>query len=108
MVELKLGKEDEPNLPGCDCQAWCRHIDEIVRKIRPASFENNENLNIKEKLASSLYNFDNVKANSIEKMVYKNDELSALDNELPIIYSAAFEKAVNEDPLLVRRNNAAG
>lgn len=31
VIEFKLGIRGNPNLPGRDSEAWCRHIDQIVR-----------------------------------------------------------------------------
>jgi len=48
------------------------------------------------------YNCDNVKANSIEEMICKDDELSAFDRKLSIVYSAAIKKATNEHPPVLK------
>ena len=37
VIEFKLGIRDEPNLPDRDSDAWCRHIDQIVREKDTAS-----------------------------------------------------------------------
>ena len=32
VIEFKLGIRGQPNLPDRDSEAWCRHIDQIVRE----------------------------------------------------------------------------
>ena len=98
VIEFKLGIRNEPNLPDRDSEAWCRHIDQIVRQKCFASPRNNGNLNETEMAAGPSFNCDSVEANSIEEMICKDDELSSLDRKLSIIYSAASKKATNEHP----------
>jgi uncharacterized protein len=97
-IEFKLGIRNEPNLPDRNSQAWCRHIDRIVREKSPASPVNNGNPNETEMAAGPSYNCDNAEANSIEELICKEDELSALDRKLSIIYAAASKKATNAHP----------
>jgi hypothetical protein len=49
--------------------------------------------------AGPSFNCDNVEANSIEKMICKDDELSSPDRRLSIIYAAASKKATTGHPL---------
>lgn len=37
VVEFKLGIRGEPDVPSRNSDAWCRHIDEIVRSRRTSS-----------------------------------------------------------------------
>jgi len=37
VVEFKLGIRGEPGVPGRDSEAWCQHIDELVRSGRTPS-----------------------------------------------------------------------
>ncbi len=102
VIEFKLGIRGNPDLPGRDSETWCRHIDQIVRERYASSSENNENLNGSVMATGPSYDCDKVEANSIEKMVCKDNDLSALDRKLSIIYSAAVKKATNEHPPILK------
>src|SRR5210317_165144 len=60
VIEFKLGIRDNPNLPDRDSEAWCRHIDQIVRKRAPASSQNDGGSNETVIAAGPSYNCDNV------------------------------------------------
>ncbi len=102
VIEFKLGLRDVPNFPERDSEAWCRHIDQIVREKGPASPENNGNLNETLMAVGPSFNCDNVEANSIAEMICKDNDLAALDRKLSIIYSAAAKKATNEHPPVLK------
>ena len=102
VIEFKLGIRDNPNLPDRDSEAWCRHIDQIVRKRYAASSEKNGNLSGSVMATGPSYNCDKVEADSIEEMICKDNELSALDRKLSVIYSAAAKKATNEHPPVLK------
>ena len=102
VIEFKLGIRDEPNLADRDSEAWCRHIYQIVRERVPASSQKDAVSNETVMAAGPSYNCDNVEVNSIEEMICKDDELSALDRKLSIIYSAAAKKATNEHPPVLK------
>jgi hypothetical protein len=82
VIEFKLGIRDNPNLPDRDSEAWCRHIDQIVRKRYAASSEKNGSLSGSVMATGPSYNCDKVEADSIEEMICKDNELSALDRKL--------------------------
>ena len=102
VIEFKLGIRDNPNLPDRDSEAWCRRIDQIVRKRYAASLEKNGNLSGSVMVTGPSYNCDKVEADSIEEMICKDNELSALDRKLSVIYSAAAKKATNEHPPVLK------
>ena len=102
VIEFKLGIRDKPGLPDRDSEAWCRHIDQIVRERYAASSENNGNLSGSVMATGPSYDCDKVEANSIEEMICKDNELSALDRKLSVIYSAAAKKATNEHPPVLK------
>jgi len=102
VIEFKLGIRNDTNLPDRDSEAWCRHIDQILRKRAPASSQNDGASNETVIAADPACNCDNVEVNSIEEMICKDDELSALDRKLSIIPSAAAKKARNEHPPVLR------
>ena len=39
VIEFKLGIRDKPDLPDRDSEAWCRHIDRIIREKSTESSE---------------------------------------------------------------------
>ena len=102
VIEFKLGIRDKPNLPDRDSEAWCRHIDQIVRERYAASSENNGDQNGSVMATGPSYDCDKVEANSIEEMICRGNDLSALNRKLSIIYSAAAKKATNEHPPVLK------
>jgi uncharacterized protein len=48
------------------------------------------------------YACDKVEPGSIEEMICRDEELSALDRELSVVYAAAFDKAANEHPPVLK------
>ena len=102
VIEFKLGIRDNPNLPDRDSEAWCRLIDQIVRKRYAVSSEKNGNLSGAVIATGPSYDCDKVEANSIEEMICADNELSALDRKLSVIYSAAKKKAANEHPPVLK------
>ena len=102
VIEFKLGIRDKPNLPDRDSEAWCRHVDQIVRERYAASSENNGGLSGSVVATGPSYDCDKVEANSIEEIICKDYDLSALDRKLSIIYSAAAKKATNEYPPVLK------
>jgi uncharacterized protein len=102
VIEFKLGIRGDPNIPGRDSEAWCRYIDQILRERASASSQNDGASNETVMAAGPSYNCDSVEVNSIEEMICKDDELSALDRKLAMAYSAAAEKATNEHPPMLK------
>ena len=96
-IEFKLGIRDEPNLPSRGSEAWCRHIDQIVRESRTSSASNGDPRGAA-KAQGPSYACDKVRAGSIEAMICNDNELSALDRNLSGVYAAASPKATNEHP----------
>jgi hypothetical protein len=82
VIEFKLGIRDKPNLPDRDSEAWCRHIDQMVRERYAASSENNGDPNRSVMATGPSYDCGKVEANSIEEMICKDNDLSALDRKL--------------------------
>jgi len=101
VIEFKLGIRDESNLPDRDSEAWCRHIDQLVRE-RYGSSENNRNLGGTVMAAGPSYDCSKIEVNSIEEMICNDKELSALDRKLSSIYAAAAKKATNEHPPVLK------
>ena len=102
VIEFKLGIRDNPNLPDRDSEAWCSHIDQIVRKRYAASSEKNGSLSGSVMATGPSYNCDKIEADSIEEMICKDNELSALDRKLSNVYSVAAKKATNEHPPVLK------
>ena len=102
VIEFKLGIRDEPNLPNRDSEAWCRHIDQIVRERHAASSNSSLDKSGLAKIIGPSYDCTKVEANSIEEMICKDNELSALDRKLSNVYSAAAQKATNEHPPVLK------
>jgi uncharacterized protein len=102
VIEFKLGIRNQPNLPDRDSEAWCRQIDRIVLDKDSESVENQESLNEKMMATGPSYDCDKVEVNSIEDMICKDGDLSALDRKLAIIYTAAAKKATNEHPPVLK------
>jgi uncharacterized protein len=102
VIEFKLGIRDQPNLPDRDSEAWCRHIDQMVRERYAASSGNNGARSGSVMAAGPSYDCGKVEANSIEEMICRDNDLSALDRKLSVIYSAAAKKATNEHPPVLK------
>jgi uncharacterized protein len=102
VIEFKLGIRDKPNLPDRDSEAWCRHIDQIVRERYAASPENNGDPSGSVMVTGPSYDCGNVQVNSIEELICKDNDLAVLDRKLSIIYSAAAKKATNEYPPVLK------
>lgn len=102
VIEFKLGIRDKPNLPDRDSDAWCRHIDQIVRERYPDSSLNRGARSGSAMTAGPSYDCEKVEANSIEETICNDDELSGLDRRLSDVYSAASRKATNEHPPLLK------
>ncbi|MBX3516037.1 MAG: MliC family protein [Rhodospirillales bacterium] len=52
--------------------------------------------------ASPSFDCSKVEAGSIEEMICKDDQLSALDRKMTAVYAAASEKATNEHPPVLK------
>jgi uncharacterized protein len=101
VIEFKLGIRDKPNLPSRASEAWCRHVDQLVRQSRTPSRSGADPGSAAAAQGSS-YACDKVKAGSIEAMICEDRELSALDRKLSGVYAAASKKATNEHPPLLK------
>jgi hypothetical protein len=97
VIEFKLGIRGKTKLPGRDSQAWCRHIDQIVRASRTSSGSGKGGGRAAMTPGPS-YACDKVKADTIGAMICEDTELSALDRKLSGVYAAASKKAINEHP----------
>lgn len=102
VIEFKLGIRGDPNLPDRDSEAWCRQIDQIVRERAPTLSQNDGVSNEPVIAAIPSFNCDKVEINSIEEIICKDAELSALDRKLSIIYSTAAKKATNDHPPVLK------
>ena len=69
VIEFKLAIRGDPNIPDRDSEAWCRHIDQIVRERTSASSQNDGASNETVMAAGPSYNCNNVGVNSIEEMI---------------------------------------
>ncbi|MGD8293155.1 MAG: MliC family protein [Desulfobacterales bacterium] len=102
VIEFKLGIRNNPSLPDRDSEAWCHHIDQIVRERHAASSEETGSLSGSVMATGPSYDCAKVEANSIEEMICKDNELSALDRKLSVIYFAAAKKANDEQPQVLK------
>lgn len=101
VIEFKLGVRNKPGVPTRDSEDWCRYIDQLVEKSGATSGT------IVNQAASATalgpsYDCAKVKAGSIEELIRKNKDLSALDRKLSAIYAEAVTKAVNEHPPVLK------
>ena len=101
VIEFKLGIRNKENLPNRDSEAWCRHIDQIVREKYTSSI-NDGSRRDPSNITGPSYDCNKVETNSIEEMICKDNELSALDRKLSSVYAAASKKATNEHPPVLR------
>lgn len=81
VVEFRLSIRDRPDVPERDSEAWCRYIDQIVRKNKAASGGTGGSGHVGEKAGPS-FACDKVREGSIEAMICTDGELSALDLKL--------------------------
>lgn len=101
VVEFKLGIRGTPDLPNRNSDAWCRRIDQMIRQ-KIGTSESDEVLHQDEMAAGPSFDCGRMPANSIEAMICKDGELSALDRKLAGVYGAASQKAVDEHPPMLR------
>lgn len=101
VVEFKLGIRGRADVPGRDSEAWCRHIDRIVRERGAARGRDGRPGNTAADVGPS-YDCGKVDPGGIEGMICRDAELSALDRKLSGVYAAARQKAVNEHPPTLR------
>lgn len=97
VIEFKLGIRNKPDVPGRDGEAWCRHIDQMVLENRTSSKSVGDPGGTA-KARGPSFACTNVVADSIEAMICKDEELSALDRKLSDVYDSASIKATNEHP----------
>ncbi len=90
VVEFKLGIRGKPGVPGRDSEAWCAYVDQVVRGDRVAQ------------QTGPSFSCDKAAAGSIEEMICKDAELSALDRKLSDVYAAATKLAVNMHPPVLK------
>jgi len=102
VIEFKLGIRDEPNLPDRDSDAWCRHINQIVRERYSDSSANSGSRSGSTMATGPSYDCSEVEANSIEEMICKDNELSAIDRKLSNVYAAAAQIEANEHPPVLK------
>lgn len=101
VVEFKLGIRGKPGVPKRDSETWCRHIDGLVKASKDSQAASGEH-KASSKLSGPSFSCDRVRFGSIEAMVCKDKELSALDRKLAGVYTAASKKAVNERPPMLK------
>lgn len=101
VVEFKLGIRDKSNLPDRGSEVWCRYIDQIVRAGRTSS-DLSKSVIRAPMAPGPSYACDKVKAGSIEAMICRDAELSALDRKLSDVYGVAYKIATNEHPSLLK------
>ena len=100
VVEFKLGIRGMPGIPKRDSEAWCRHIDQVVRTGHPASPAiKNPGKGAK---TGPSFPCDKVESGSIEAMICADKVLSALDRKLAFVYASASKKASNQYPPLLK------
>jgi uncharacterized protein len=93
-IESKLGIRDRPDLPDRDSEAWCRHIDKVIRTSYAASAVGTA--------AGPSFDCAAVEAGSIAAMICADEELSALDRQLSVVFSQASKRAKTEQPPLLQ------
>jgi uncharacterized protein len=101
VIEFRLGIRNQPDLPPRDGEAWGRYIDRIVRE-RYAVSEIDRIAGGAATAPGPSYPCDKAATGSIEAMICKDHELSALDRKLSGIYTAAARKAANEHSPVLR------
>lgn len=101
VVEFKLGIRDTPGIPGRDSDAWCGHIDQLVRS-RGESVGKGGRIDASAHETGPSFSCDKVKAGGIEAMICADKDLSALDRKLAGVYAAASKVAVNEHPPVLK------
>ena len=101
VVEFKLGIRDKPGIPRQGSDAWCHHIDQLVRNSRASSAGSVNNGRAANEPGPS-FACGKVEAGSIEGMICGDGELSALDHKLSGVYTAASGKATNEHPPMLK------
>jgi uncharacterized protein len=97
VIEFKLGIRGKPDVPSRDNEAWCQQIDRLVRETRTSSESSGGPRRVAQAQGPS-YACDKVRAGSIEEMICRDRELSALDRKLSGVYAAAAKIAINEHP----------
>jgi uncharacterized protein len=101
VIEFKLGIRDKPDVPSRDTEAWCRHIDQMVLENRTSSKSVGDSGGAA-KAQGPSFACINVIGGSIEAMICKDEELSALDRKLSDVYASASKKETNEHPPVLR------
>ncbi|MDI1246002.1 MAG: MliC family protein [Rhodoferax sp.] len=102
VVEFKLGIRYKPDVPLRDSEAWCRYIDPIVRSSRMASAAGWGEPGRAANATSPSFDCNKVEAGSIEAMICRDAELSALDRKIYGVYAAASVRASNEHPPVLK------
>jgi uncharacterized protein len=100
VVEFKLGIRGKVDVPQRNSDAWCRHIDQIVRNSHQENAENGKN-HLKKRAAPS-FACGAVQPGSIEALICADAELAALDRKLAEVFAAASKKTINEHPPLLK------
>lgn len=88
VIEFKLGIRGNPSVPDKKSEAWCHYIDSKVRN-KPVLVESG-------KVAPS-FSCDNAREGSIEAMICKDPELSALDRKLSAVYISASKQVTGNN-----------
>ena len=100
-VEFKLGIRGKAEVPQRNSDAWCHHIDQIVRNSRMEEAKSGKNTH-SVKAGAPSFACNSVKPGSIEAMVCADAELSNLDRKLAEVFAAASKKATNEHPPMLK------
>lgn len=101
VVEFKLGIRGKAEVPQRNSDAWCHHIDQIVRSSRMEEAKSGKNSH-SAKAGAPSFACNSVKPGGIEAMVCADAELSNLDRKLAEVFAAASKKATNEHPPVLK------
>jgi uncharacterized protein len=101
VVEFKLGIRGKAEVPQRNSDAWCHHIDQIVRSTRMEEAKSGKSSH-SAKAGAPSFACNSVKPGSIEAMVCADAELSNLDRKLAEVFAAATKKATNEHPPMLK------
>ena len=101
-IEFKLGIRGREGLSSRNSEAWCRYIDQVVRRQSRTLSVSGQGPGKADLRPEPSYACDKAAAGSIEAMICGNRELSALDRILADVYAAASRKATRERPPLLK------
>lgn len=94
VVEFKLGIRGNPEVPDRNSDAWCQHIDQLVRQRQATGTTPS--------VPAPSFDCNEIRASSTEAVICAHNDLAALDRKLAQIYAAASAKAANEHPPILK------